>query len=143
MYTKLVSSALFLSLSLIFTQQVYALHKKLKPEKCPSVSSIQSVGVNSAEGSGGMWDAFQKKANYDTTDEWSFFIGVFSASDADDALNQARNSLTTLTFTDGPHQLPVPGGWICMYQDNATHLAVAGTPPMSVNAVKHALRLPS
>lgn len=72
-----------------------------QPEKCPSINSIKTAGINHVEKSNGVWLATQK-SKYNMKEEWSFIIGPFHANDPKDALIKATTALSTLRFDSGP-----------------------------------------
>lgn len=140
MKMKVVASMLCMSLSCLAVQTSYAAASM--PEKCPSVSAIQSVGVNIAEQARGTWFAGVLSNSYDTSDAWTFVIGPFSGTDKDDVLSQATNSLQTLTFIQGPENMDDSEEQsFCLYTADDQHYAVAVTPALGFSAARHALRL--
>lgn len=86
-----------------------------KPNSCPNVSSIQSVGLSHAtivpvEGG---WAAVLMDQKYNTDDTWTFFI-LPEANSSKEAYTQAVKGLTSLHFVDGPVNA-YADKWFCIY----------------------------
>ena len=110
MQFKFISSVVVCAILSLSSQHLLA-NTQLKPT-CPSVSSIQTVNLDIAVRRGD-WIVMKWTSRYDTQYNWRFSIGNFHAIDATDAFNQAKNSLATLTFVDGP--IDYLGKWLCRY----------------------------
>jgi len=111
MQFKLFSSFICITFALSATQNILA-NTSPKPT-CPSVTAIQSVSLDNVI----RWDnwiVFRWAAQYNTPNHWRFSIGKFRADDAMDALTQAKKSLATLAFVEGPNENR-RGEWQCRY----------------------------
>ena len=100
-----------------------------KPDKCPSVSALQSIALERAEkDNDGKWGAGVMRNNYDTKDSWTFVVGDIQADDESDAMNKARDAMTSLHFSEGPK--PMFDMWFCMYKNDKNYVSVAVNPPL-------------
>lgn len=127
MKLRIMNTVLFLSLS-----QFSFAASPPKPNSCPSVSALQTIGVTEIIKEG-LWYGAVKSNNYDTNDKWTFSIGNFKATDENDAKQQALQAVSALTLQTGPVAFNINGqdSWVCVYNDRAGHLASAITPTVS------------
>jgi hypothetical protein len=125
-FTMIVLASLFAQTS--FASAVF----QAKPESCPSVSAIQSVGVDVAlDGVYGGWAGMHQKNNYGTPETWSFLVVVGQANDQIDALKIANGAIKQLTLSEGPIQKDDGSdNWACLYVDNLEnkYVGFAATP---------------
>ena len=110
MHFKLFSSVLCVTLAIASIQNTFA--NPSPKSECPSVSAIQSVNLDRVT-RWDNWTVFTWANKYNTPNYWRFSIGQFHANDETNALAQARKSLTTLTFAEGPSEYR--GEWQCHY----------------------------
>jgi hypothetical protein len=104
---------LLITLLLIMEQTAFALTDK--PEACPSLAAIQTVGVNHViyhprEG----WEVKAPKNKYGTKEEWRFTIAFGNTLKDKDALATAKEFIAALLPTGGEPVL-LGGKWICHY----------------------------
>lgn len=104
------------------------------PEKCPSVSEVQSAGltlVNAFEEQGTWIIVGASDNQYDTQDHWSFVVSKIDERTANEAFQQAVAGLTSLSFTKGPVELGLDDvrRYGCLYATQQGYQAVAVTPP--------------
>ena len=125
MKLQILSAALLLSLS----QLSFA---SSEPASCPTVTALQSVGVNVVVKDQGKWVGFVQADNFSTNEKWSFVFGKFKAKNEDDAKSQANKAISTLNLDKGPMPFEIEGkpGWTCSYKDNSGHKAATFTPPL-------------
>jgi hypothetical protein len=124
MKLKLISAILFLS----FSQQGMAAYPK--PESCPSVAALQAVGVSYMVKESDFWYGAVDSNHYGTSDNWTFGVGDFWVSDESEAKQQAITAMGLLRFQKGPIPLEGSVAWMCSYNDQAGHWAVAITPTL-------------
>lgn len=88
-----------------------------QPANCPSASVIISTGNLDTviKQSGYVWNVGSLNHQYDTLDNWSFFLYKIKAIDANDAKNKATTSLPSLKFISGPIPGLLPNTWECIY----------------------------
>lgn len=115
------------------SQATFADSAAKKPTQCPSVASIQAVGIKDhtqevAEGSG-IWYSSNISEKYDTQDSWTFLIGKIKADSEEEAYDKATKGLQSLQFYDGPKKGPA-GRWVCRYVSTEGYVAVAANPPI-------------
>lgn len=103
-----------------------------KPTSCPSVPALQAIGSIDTVKENDQWYGAVKSNNFGTQDQWTFAIGSFSATDENDAKQQALNAISSLTFITGPVAFNVEGQdrWVCLYKDSSGHTAGTITPVM-------------
>ena len=127
-----IKSGIYLSLiASLFIQSAYAnmLPMPPKPEKCPSINAIQSVGINDfKQQNTGLWAAGVHNNPYDTNEDWTFVMGDINATGIDDVRNKVTTALSTLYFQYGPTPIPQLGVWSCLYNNAAGYLSNAFTP---------------
>jgi len=92
---------LALSLLLVAMQPALAINNK-KPNACPTVNALTSVGVNFAkQREPGIWDAYQLKHTYSTDSEWTFEMTAFISDSANAALAKANAAISKLDYYMG------------------------------------------
>jgi hypothetical protein len=135
---KFIMTATLLTLSLT---SIALANRPPKPAKCPAVSSIASVGVDTVVPNADFpnaWDVYNKSSKYDTKVDW--MLGVMDtvhATSAEQATAYINAGLTTLTYESGP--VPNEVGWACFYtgkagQDDITVLTI--TPPQTIPTLR-------
>ncbi|KTC84901.1 DUF4949 domain-containing protein [Legionella brunensis] len=93
------------------------------PPACPSVSSIKIAGLSNAEElMEGMYFAYEV-SRYDTESNWVFASGPFDADDEEEALEEANKALRYLS--GHPIAEPDEDSWICLYEMDEQHFAIA------------------
>ncbi|WP_115705519.1 DUF4949 domain-containing protein [Legionella sainthelensi] len=128
MKLKIMNAILFFSLS----QFSFAATPE-KPNQCPSVSVLKTVGVFEVIKESGLWYGAVRSHNYDTKDHWTFAIGPFRTASENDAKQQALRALDSLVFEKGPLGINIEGqdSWVCLYKNNSGHSAATITPALS------------
>lgn len=128
---KLKVSTIILA-SFIAQSTFAANNLQTKPEVCPSVSALQSVGVNKAsDGALGGWLAMNSKNNYGTAYEWSFAVLVGPAANEAEAIKLANSEIKTMTYIQGPEERAEgTNEWGCLYMtsDENQFIGFAVTP---------------
>jgi hypothetical protein len=139
MERKFFSSAL-LSLALIFVQNAYA-DMPPKPAKCPSATSIASVGIELVEkDQNGTWAAGVLSNTYNTNDKWTFAVGPIVASNSSEARGKAIESLSSLSFNRGPIAVEQYNVWACLYRTDQGFMGVAVTPAFGLKPALHLVK---
>ena len=124
-----------LTLPLSFLINAPSMAFPIQPQKCPSISEIQSVGVSHhvAQDNDGLWFTGRRSQTYHTGSNWTFVIGKITATAVDDAYSKAVAGLGVLSFELGPVMGPI-GKWVCYYRTTQFgYTAVAVNPPVAVN----------
>ena len=105
-----------------------------QPQRCPTAAAIQAVGVsrNMIQDNDGLWVTGRRNQKYGTTDDWTFLIGKFPATTANQAYTKAVTAMTTLNFQMGPLNGPL-SKWICWYSTAEGYTATAINPPITSN----------
>lgn len=101
-----------------------------KPENCPSVASLQSVGVSQFLNQAGQWFGVVKSDSFDTNNKWTVVYGPYKAENEEDMNEQIADTLENLIFKMGPIPGHINNSWICAYQDDSRHVAAAITPEL-------------
>lgn len=105
-----------------------------KPEKCPDVSAIKSVGVEVAErANDGTWVAGVLSNHYDTQDDWTFGMIKIRARNEDEALKKAAKGLGSLSFQHGPMAVEQYNVWACLYNTATGYPAVTINPAQGLS----------
>lgn len=124
------------SAALVAAQTVFAASQE--PASCPTIASIQSVGVSSTyhEPEKGTWIGVEWKNKFNTDFEWTFGVGEFDSDDGDvnKILEQANKAISRLSAGAGPMQGKDENGkpaWVCYYQGRHEIYAMAITPAVS------------
>jgi len=92
-----------------------------KPNACPSISAIKSVGINEArkeEDGGAMWYSFIRKNSFGTNVEWEFILrGDFNTQKSSEAIKMANASLSSMNTISEPVLTEDNGkeAWACAY----------------------------
>lgn len=100
-----------------------------KPDRCPSASSIQAVGVTPdfIERRGGQrWVVRMYDHAYETSESWGFSIALVAPS-RDEAYQRVVKALPTLFATSSGPQQDAFLGWFCMYQTSRGYPAMTYT----------------
>lgn len=87
-----------------------------KPAKCPSIESIQAVGLGDVlpdPYGWGLWTGTQT-SNYDTNEKWEYIITFTAALDENEAREIFTNAMKTLKLLQGP-VISESGSWNCSY----------------------------
>lgn len=117
----------------VYLSPAFALQQPPQPQKCPSASAIQAVGVSrTVIETSNLWFTGRRHQNYDTTDAWTFVLGNIVATGANDAYNKAVVGLTSLSFPTGPMVGPL-SKWLCLYTTLEGYTGVAITTPIALN----------
>jgi hypothetical protein len=125
---------MFIALPFLIFQSAFALNDK--PEVCPSLTAIQTVGVNNviyhpAEG----WEVKGPKNRYGTKEEWRFSLAFGKTLRDKNALATAKEFMAALVpFSENPVLLN--GKWVCYYiatVDSERGIGWALTPPDETN----------
>lgn len=130
MNIKLITTSLLASALFAFS----AAHAKLptKPEACPSVSAIQSVGIELVgKIDDKNWAAGVMSNSYGTTESWTFVIKDMKAKDEAEARAKAAEAMQTLGYQLGPIPHSEPDGWGCLYKSDKGYFIFAITPVLS------------
>ncbi|CEK09157.1 DUF4949 domain-containing protein [Legionella hackeliae] len=93
------------------------------PPVCPNVGNIKVQGVSNAEELMPKFYFAYEISNYDTENTWVFATGPFEGDDSDTALEEANKALRYLSGS--PIAEPDEGGWVCLYEMDEEHFAVA------------------
>jgi len=99
-----------------------------KPDACPSIAAIQSVGFNQTFLDPMGWWAINTKNNYGLKEDWSFRLWIGEASNGNDALTKAKKIVTSLKLVEGPYQKD--DVWGCEY-NGGEFFGLAFTPPQN------------
>ena len=83
-----------------------------RPEGCPSINAIQTVGFDSAGKDNDHYSVCQT-SNYDTSNKWTFVIWRVNASSQYEAYSKAIAALATLSGSPEPEYLN--GHFVCRY----------------------------
>ncbi|WP_131782689.1 DUF4949 domain-containing protein [Legionella gresilensis] len=126
-------SKLVFALPLLVSQSVFALTSD-KPNTCPSLQALASVGVSDAESvdDGNIWLAYRPSNSFETTNKWTLAVAPIEAKSASEAIKKANKSIPSLALLEGP--VEEDGMWGCLYanSDNS-FMAIAVTPPLFGN----------
>ena len=103
------------------------------PEKCPSVSSISSQGLDYVAPfiPGRGWIGVKENSHYDTNDTWTFTL--FTDSDAKNgriAIQQLSKKISSFNLKFGPRWDDEMGLVYCEYETGGHSLATAFTPSL-------------
>lgn len=111
-----------------FVQVTYAA-PDFDPITCPSVDSIQQVGVSNLNQVGSkQWIARQNSSTYFTTQLWTFMIGRINAQNTNEALTIANRSLNHLEILEAYILSSFdPPIYVCDYRSDEM-TAIAFTP---------------
>ena len=101
------------------------------PEKCPSVSSILSQGLDHVSPflfpGKNYWVGIKENSHYDTNDNW----GVYTAGEGDKngriAIQQLSKNIGSMQFKEGPGWDSDTGLVYCVYESDS-HVTLAFTP---------------
>ncbi len=103
---------------------------QVKPEKCPDISVIQSVGIIDIQKNPPSWNEWSAGVisnTFSTNEPWTFYIPVDKAADASEAKSIASKTLSLLQAPIGPAALN--DHWICIYfSSDQTESGAAATP---------------
>ncbi len=100
----------------------------MEPEKCPSVSAIQTVNFDDVvQMENGNWIAGIRSNNFDTNDRWMFFVEINNADNENAARAEASEAIKSLQFQLGP-QGPFDVYWACRYTTSKGYIASSITP---------------
>ncbi|MGQ3888451.1 DUF4949 domain-containing protein [Legionella sp. CNM-1927-20] len=126
-------SKLVFALPLVISQSVFAVTSD-KPDACPTVKALSSIGVSNAEfvEDGDAWVTYRPSNSFETADKWTLVVLPIEAKNASEAVSKANKSLPSLTLLEGPRE--EDGMWGCLYTNNDYSLmAIAVTPPLFGN----------
>lgn len=98
-----------------------------KPEACPQVQAIKSVGFSLSPHNDKGYYVVGQFDQYNTKETWLFAIPNIQATSDSDALSIAYKALDTLSSVSTPLAVESKNVWACMYQTNIG-TAVAITP---------------
>lgn len=108
-----------------------------KPELCPTVAAIKSVGVQQADTSLLGWQVASDKNHFGTKELWQFvmiMVGDQSQSE-EEVLAKANSKIGSLTLMSGPEENN--RHWECTYmmpsEGDDHFIAIAATIPESAN----------
>ncbi|ASQ47475.1 DUF4949 domain-containing protein [Legionella clemsonensis] len=107
--------------ALVLTGASFAAFKA--PPVCPSVSTIKVEGLSNAEELMPQLYFAYEISNYGTDNTWVFASGPFAGDDEEEALEEANKSLRYLAGS--PIAEPDEGGWVCLYELDEQHFAIA------------------
>jgi hypothetical protein len=103
-----------------------------KPNHCPSIQSIRSMGFDIfRDESDGIWSVWKLKMAYDTNATWDLGMGV-TAKNANDAATKSKALLAVTTTLDGPELSDDESFWICYdinVSQNGEYSAITTTTP--------------
>jgi hypothetical protein len=110
------------ALALAMTQMVFAANDPVRPDKCPTVASMRSVGVSDIykfrdhpDGGVVAMSGFVQNNSFGTDVEWSLLVGLIEPGHAKNEVLALANSLETdLVYSIGPVQERT-GQWVCAY----------------------------
>jgi hypothetical protein len=106
--------------ALILTGSAFAMQDR--PQKCPSVTALQSEGVNNAtEILEGLYITFNL-SHYDTSSNWVFIMGGFLADSEEMAIQESNQVLSAMSGSADPED-DGEGSWICQYDTNQPGIA--------------------
>jgi len=111
-----------------------------KPNKCPSIASIQATNLGPRVEQAmedDNWMIINEKSKYDTDSEWTFGLLDVEAKDKADALLVGKESLATLTFGGGPFRDDIWHRWECDYYTKKNNRAGTITGNLYFNLKKH------
>jgi hypothetical protein len=124
---------LVFALPFLISQSVFALTSD-KPNACPTIKALSSVGVSNAEfvEDGNMWVTYRPSNGFETAEKWTLVVLPIEAKNASQAISKANTSLPTLALLEGPKE--EDGMWGCLYTNKDYSLmAIAVTPPVFGN----------
>lgn len=125
---------LTLTLAALLSQASIAATIHAKPNACPSLAAIKSIGLNNAVLTRLGWLGYSIN-QFDTNAEWTFATFIDGNFDNPvQALKQGNKDLSLLKETEGPVQGNGKDEWDCMYSGSGAD-AFAITPPISNNEV--------
>ncbi|WED42893.1 DUF4949 domain-containing protein [Legionella cardiaca] len=93
------------------------------PPTCPSVSAIKIAGLSNAEELMTNFYFAYEVSKYDTDNNWVFATGPYEAADEEEALEEANKGLRYLS--GNPIAEPDDDSWLCLYEMDAEHFAIA------------------
>jgi hypothetical protein len=115
---------------ILFSTSCFAIPK---PDICPTVTALQSVGVKYAGTSMAGWQVASDKNHFSTKEVWVFLmiLGGDKSPNEDAAIATGNSKISSLMLYGGPEKNN-SGGWECDYmipnEDNDHHtIGVAGT----------------
>jgi hypothetical protein len=113
------------------------------PNKCPSVASIVSVGLDSVDSLGGdVWAGSKKNSTYDTNENWTFGIMYIEEKSPEKAFEKLSKALTVLvSMNQSPERDKDYGKYVCWYRGNFEGndmFGAAYTPPGPKSMMKFA-----
>ncbi|HTM63242.1 MAG TPA: hypothetical protein VL360_01925 [Gammaproteobacteria bacterium] len=124
---------LLASVAILAAQAGFAASQE--PTSCPTVASIQNIGVSSAwqDTEKGTWVGVEWKNSFNTDFDWTFGIGEFYSDkgDAKDVIEQANKALPNLTAASAPMKGRDEKGnlvWVCYYSGVRGIYGMAITP---------------
>ncbi|KTD52621.1 hemin binding protein [Legionella quinlivanii] len=116
------------SLALLVSSSAFAFNES--PEKCPSVESLQAIGISDAIDIDLGWVGLNWSNYYDTQDKWTFGIYVGQVKGKEVAIKKGNRLIKSIKSSGGP----TPDGylWACEYQNpQGQPIAMAITPPVN------------
>lgn len=118
--------SLAVSFLLLAAQPVFAAQQE--QPACPDLNKIKATKLDFVEPSIGGWMAVILHNNFDTKDKWSFLIYLKHATNHEEAVIEARDTINALTNLDHPEY---EGGlWNCYYTGPNTNPGIASNPPI-------------
>lgn len=104
------------------------------PEKCPSVLSMSSKGLNYVAPfiPGSAWIGVRENSRYDTKDTWTFLLIASShAKNGKIALQELTNNISSYQLKSGPQWDNEMGIAYCEYETESGHdFSVTFTPSL-------------
>ena len=105
-----------------------------KPEKCPGINEIASVGLSKdfigKNKDNDTWTVGMPHNMYKTNVSWTFLIGNINAKNQDEAYQKANDSLPTLIRNSELTYMQDLNVWMCFYKTKTRYNAVSISPAM-------------
>ncbi len=112
------------------------------PTTCPTVSALKNAGLDFVRHDthhAAYWNGAVARNKYDTAEEWSFNIGIFTGRNETEAMSNGLLAISSFTSVYGPVELmgatqTHPGIWSCWYHNEDRSVeGMALMPPQNVN----------
>jgi hypothetical protein len=115
------------TLVILFLSQSAQAHGTTRPQKCPEVKTIQSVGMTTIMQQSTGWFGSVESA-FGTEYQWTFIMGPVDAQSEVQARDKLSATLGSLSLLGGP--IPYSHVSICQYDTEHGVKAAAINPPM-------------
>lgn len=113
-----MKTKLLIGLIIVAVTQTTFANIPTKPNACPTIATIKSVGIQEAIRFRDKWISVIRKNSFGTNVEWGFALeSEFKTNDSNEALKMANDSLTDLNQIGEPSLIKENSKeyWLCSY----------------------------